>query len=287
VREEDVITDDTGTPVAEMIGNNLYIYYPVYSSEMRRGVAVFRKILEAALASRGTPRKRAALRKAREEARLARIRAEAEERISRIRAEGEATRDTSRETYVTACAGRFEHTVADTRRAIEKSGSEVEELQAKLVEAIRRGSGLQRKLSQMLTVREGDRGAYAREFDKLFSVPNVIDVRVDRGTIVVFTDTLYCVDPRTSRKHEIGAFRITIRMDGAVTWNNETRKIHGYDAPHVDGGKACLGNVSEVLPQLAGNYEYAALVMVAIQFIESVNVDDPWGETINQWPIAA
>ena len=59
-------------------------------------------------------------------------------------------------------------------------------------------------------------------------------------------------------------------------------------APHVfHNGRPCLGNMTEVIPELVANYEFAALAMVAIQFIESVNVNDSAGMHINKWPVAA
>jgi hypothetical protein len=64
---------------------------------------------------------------------------------------------------------------------------------------------------------------------------------------------------------------------------------NGYTmhAPHVNGGGTiCLGNVKDQFPELIRNREYAAAVQLAIVFLESVNVDDNWGQCINRFPIA-
>src|SRR5262249_35805373 len=84
-----------------------------------------------------------------------------------------------------------------------------------------------------------------REFDELLKLANVTDVSVTNDTIVVKTNTLYCVHPKTGSKHEIGEFEIHISMSSnLVKWYNQTRKVHGgganMNAPHVDAnGNAC------------------------------------------------
>ena len=122
----------------------------------------------------------------------------------------------------------------------------------------------------------------------------VTNIEVDDKKIKVFTDTLYCTDPRTDILHEIGEFRIEISFNGkedCVRWFNLTRDINGnmpdMQAPHVfKNGKACLGNAAEIFPELIANFEFAAVALVAIQFIESVNTDDSAGKHIDSWPIA-
>jgi hypothetical protein len=146
----------------------------------------------------------------------------------------------------------------------------------------------------MLAAKGGELAKYGQEYDKLLVIPKVRDVQVAPGVVKVFTDTLYCVDPRSGKRHEIGAFRIEIYRDGqngGVRWFNLTRRIDAYRddmyAPHVfSDGKACLGNTQDIFPELIGNYEFAAAAMVAIQFVESVNVDDSAGKYVNRWPEA-
>ncbi|MCC6980998.1 MAG: hypothetical protein IT343_21940 [Candidatus Melainabacteria bacterium] len=132
-----------------------------------------------------------------------------------------------------------------------------------------------------------------REFDELCRVYKVLSVQVKQRTIVVTTDMLYCVDPRSGKRHEIGEFKITIPMDNStqVTWMNQTRtmRIDGrtMHAPHVSAhGHACFGNTQDLFPMLIKKREFASAVQVAIAFVESVNVSDNWGRGISQWPEA-
>lgn len=132
-----------------------------------------------------------------------------------------------------------------------------------------------------------------REFDELCRVYKVRSVHVKQRTIVIETDTLYCVDPRSGKRHEIGEFKITIPMDNStqVTWMNQTRtmRIDGrtMHAPHVSAhGHACFGNTQDIFPMLIKKREFASAVQLAIAFVESVNVSDGWGKGISQWPEA-
>lgn len=138
------------------------------------------------------------------------------------------------------------------------------------------------------------KNAFGREYDALLANQKVRDVRLERGKLKVDTETLYCVDPRSGRRHEIGQFEIIIPLGGgasSIRWMNKTRVVDtGYAqmcAPHVlDSGKACLGNLKEVLNQLLAGGEYAAAVEAAVAFVEAVNVEDGWGSTVHHWPLA-
>lgn len=132
-----------------------------------------------------------------------------------------------------------------------------------------------------------------REFDELCRVYKVRSVEVKQKSIVIMTDMLYCVDPRSGIRHEIGEFKITIPMDYShdVTWLNQTRtiKMEGrtMHAPHVSShGKACYGNTQDLFPMLIKKREYASAVQLAIAFVESVNTSDAWGKGISRFPEA-
>ena len=200
----------------------------------------------------------------------------------------------SREAYVNECSRRFDKTVTGTKDAIERGHADVRRLQEELVRRIRETTGAERKLVQLEASRPSATDGYGKEFDKLLAVPKIRDVQIADGVVKVFTDVLFCTDPRTKVKHEIGAFRIEIFTNGGdVRWYNLTRKVRGYErwgecnAPHVNSrGEACLGTMAEIIPELVGNYEFAALAMVAIQFVESVNTADDAGKHIDKWPLA-
>lgn len=127
------------------------------------------------------------------------------------------------------------------------------------------------------------------EYDKLVSLPKVRDVQVADGVIKVFTDTLCCVDDRTGKIHEVGAFRIDVFTNGSndgVRWINLTRKIGDMNAPHVNSeGKACFGTSATGFAEFLAAQEYALVALYAINFVESVNTADTWGAKISNWPV--
>lgn len=207
----------------------------------------------------------------------------------------EEARKKAKEAYVTECSKRFTKTVEGTKKAIETGEDKVRKLTEDLVRTQRELNGSRRKLEQLETCKGGELEKYAKEFDKFLTIPKVKNVEAGDGVVKVFTDTLYCVDPRTKVRHEIGAFRIEIYTNGAnngVRWFNLTRRVDGHSdkmhAPHVfSEGNACFGNTAESFAELIGSYEFAACAMLAIQFVESVNVDDTAGRHIDKWPVAS
>ena len=135
-------------------------------------------------------------------------------------------------------------------------------------------------------------GTFAREFDDLLRVPKVKDIAVVGTTIQVFTETIFALDPLVNRYREIGAFRIDLNQaELSPRWFNLTRTVRGYaedmHAPHVfKTGNACLGNSAELFGQLFKERQWSMAALLAIEFVESVNVNDAAGRLIGNWPEA-
>ena len=208
----------------------------------------------------------------------------------------ETRRKIQKKEYVRECAKRHEKNVQMTKQAIIKKDLDVAELQSELVKSIREGQGLRLKYEQLVKSydREKEEEKLAKEFDTILAMDKVVDVQVRGGVISVFTKTLYCVDNRDGVEHEMGTYRIDIQTDGkdhGVKWFNLTRRVAGIqanmNAPHVyEDGHACLGNMNEIIPSYIANYEFAVVMMLAIQFVESANTSDPAGKYVNNWPIS-
>lgn len=202
----------------------------------------------------------------------------------------------SREQYVKECSKRFEKTLKGTREKISSGKTEVERLQKALTKKIREVIGAERKLRQMETSRSGQEQSYGREFDSLSDVPGVEDVQVADGVIKVFTEHIYITPDDCPDTFDIGCFRMEINTSGSnggVRFFNITRQGKGgghsgynHNHPHVDkSGAPCLGNISELVSQLIGEYEYSAVAQLGLQYLKSVNTGDPAGSGIyNAWP---
>jgi hypothetical protein len=144
-------------------------------------------------------------------------------------------------------------------------------------------NGLQKKITST---------AFDSELEAIRALPKVNSIMfsVRKGGIIISTSMLKCVHPKTKAVHEIGEFDISINVNAdissALIWNNKTRKPNGKHAPHIGrDGKAALGNMAEMLPEILGSGDLKLIAQIAIQFIESVNISDDWGKTISDYPV--
>ena len=272
---EGVILYDEETPYAQIYPDQIWILvnlgvYGTYPDERR----LFQAILRNVAAEWGLS---------------------PEQRVERDRLRREKQRPANKAAYTKACAQRIRRTVEQAQAFASSGEEQVQNLQRQLVAKVRESMDAKRRVPLLEAQIGQEAQLYGAEFDKLLATPHVIDVDIVGGTkIRVFTDVLYCVDPRSKKRHEIGAFRIEISLgdDPLVRWFNLTRQVVAFDgqrcqAPHVfAGGRPCLGNVAEVFPALVAAYEFAAAAQVAIAFIQQVNTDDVAGSYISRWPLA-
>ena len=261
-----VITDNNSNPVAELIDNNLYIFHDICHHGTGRELQIYRHILEEVVKNLSlTSEDRDILLK--------------EKNIK------------NRNVYIDLCMRRMDDERKNLVKKISQAKDNVDKYRKDLIRNIRvieEESFLVENFESALSERKE---VYGKEYDKLLELDKVIGVEVSSRGIDVYTKNLYCIDPRTKNVHDIGEFRISIPIgSGHIIWNNLTRRVYGYSegmhAPHVfKEGKACLGNAEQVLPDLIAKYQFSIIAMYAIQFIESVNVEDSAGSRITQWPV--
>jgi hypothetical protein len=135
------------------------------------------------------------------------------------------------------------------------------------------------------------------EFRDIIQHPQVLGLELVLRPLrlKVYTTELFCKDPRTDATHTIGKFKIYITLrnhqeNDSVAWVNRTRQVETpngvMEAPHVlVGGGACLGNMHGVFEQLIAKGDYHTALVMAIAFVETVNVADNWGKHVDQWPV--
>jgi len=201
---------------------------------------------------------------------------------------------TDRERYVALCQKWREQTKHAVRHHAEELRLRVNKLQEQLTMAVREFvRAEQRQIDEQITEHEHCEN-FGLEYDRLLALEQVTKVEVKDDLIAVYTKPLCCTDPRTDTVHEIGKFRIEIYPSGrddGIRWFNLTRQVNAWSseqqAPHIwRDGKACLGNMADVIPQLLGKREFALLATMAIAFVESVNVNDRAGQYVGRWPKA-
>jgi hypothetical protein len=257
----------TGYAVAELVDNNLYIHHDLCHCGTPKELKIFGRLLTEVI-------------------QLIKIdKRNPEEKALYLAKMKEEMRKRSREAYTSLLSKRKELSQASAQETIEENKSRIKNLRAELIQLIRQVSEAKRALAGSTAVSSADLLRYGQEYDKLLASPKVLDVRVADEQVNIFTDILYCRNPKTGRTHEIGKFNIEIKADEGIRWFNLTRQVEEKNAPHIDSdGDACLGNAEEIVPELLANYEFAALAMIAIQFVESVNTGDSYVD-IKNWPV--
>lgn len=139
-----------------------------------------------------------------------------------------------------------------------------------------------------------------REYDNLMRLqqgsPKVknLELDIDTMSLKLFTNLLYCTDDRSGKIHEIGEFRIEIKLNGMgsdIRWHNLTRRVRSWNnremnAPHVfDSGQGCLSGTEHVFDRILAKCQFTYAALLAIKFIESVNTADLAGQGIVHYPV--
>jgi hypothetical protein len=109
--------------------------------------------------------------------------------------------------------------------------------------------------------------------------------------LLVYTDTLFAAREESTDRFEIGKFMFRFQMQAqsdAMRFYNATRRVRAIsedmNAPYIYGdGSMMECEIRQTFSELLARCEFAALVDLAIQFIETVN-DDEAGKFVNAWP---
>lgn len=127
------------------------------------------------------------------------------------------------------------------------------------------------------------------DLDLIVQHPKVSDLHIKDDKFIVYVPNVYAYDDEENRYY-IGNCRIEINLENADVrfFGDNPRKSYWTSRdphPHVngDGGRACLGNVASTIAELASRNEIYALTLVCIDFLESVNTEDPAGRNIKNW----
>ncbi|MEI6118427.1 MAG: hypothetical protein WCP92_04230 [bacterium] len=269
--------------VAEIVnGKHLYIFHDAVHKGTENEMNIFRMILEKSLAILSPDimtemNKKVAL----------------EEKFQRevLTNRMDKHYDIMKTYYIDICSHRLNKELKDLEKETQEGRNYIKTMQEDLIKKIRDIQNMEKRLIHLTSDKTDFLKDLGIEFDKLLQIPKVMNVITEAGGLVhVYTDTLYCTDPRTNLVHEIGKFKISVNTSG-VKWENLTRQVDAYEdgqmAPHIwKEGNACLGNMEHIFPELIANYEYSVVIQLAIQFVESVNVDDSAGKHIDKWPLA-
>lgn len=121
----------------------------------------------------------------------------------------------------------------------------------------------------------------AREYDRLAALPGLAHAEVQGNGLCLYTEPITV--EHQGRRFLLGRFRIEIHHDGRVLLLNLTHRTQGYDHPHIEAGRPCLGNVQEGLRRLLAQRELVAAASLILLYLQSVNPGD-WRRPITAWP---
>lgn len=266
-----VIRDDTGYAVAELKGSNLYVFHDiVHKKGTSRELEIFRRILEETVKY---------LVKSPEE--LAEIQRRQEEEIAKR----------TKEKYLEVMTSSRKTQIKETQDHIKELVERADTYRREIMNLVRLSGEYTARLAVLEAAPGIDTDKALREFDTLLNHPKVTGVRYVDEVFEVSTVVLNCRHPRTGNLHEIGAFKIMVDFNkGRIRWFNQTRRIDGVSpemqAPHIfNDGHPCLGNMETVLADLLAAYELYAIIMMAISFVEEVNLSDAAGKYLGKWPV--
>ncbi len=266
---EQIIDPENDWVVAELIDDELYIYLDICSTHHRNNVKIFRRICEEIPSLLGIDPE---------------VQKELFLKDLRRRKRGREER------WINECSRRFEKELASLKDDInEIQRSVIPALQHKLVENIRSLRLKRALLESKLADEEKIRERYSKELKKILEIPNVLDVTVDKNLISVYTETLFVEADGVT--YELGQYRIEIHTDThEIRFFNLTRQVDGFwsasQHPHVNGeGEACFGNIERTMSDLITDYFYSPIIIVALQFLQTVNTEDNAGAQVINWPV--
>lgn len=128
------------------------------------------------------------------------------------------------------------------------------------------------------------------DLDILIQNEKITDVHINNEIITVFTEPLR-IYASNNKIYQGGRYTININMfTSEILFDSDYKNKSFWSMkdphPHVDGTtkKACLGNIESTVAELCSQMQLYALVMILIDFLESVNLADVAGKCVVNWP---
>lgn len=179
------------------------------------------------------------------------------------------------------------------RDQLRESLAEKESLQKKLEAALKREEQAYIANKRLLEKRSNEESLETKAFKLLNDIAKNEKVEslsvLPSGYLRVCTRHLYIVSKKVS--YSIGKFQIDIKLgktfnpENTIRFSNLTRQVHGYHHPHIPNhGIPCWGEARSMLRSAYEKFNIATIVVIALTFLESVNIADHWGARITEWP---
>lgn len=248
-----VICDEEGQELAEVVGKGIYVLFDLVHIRKEYVEPILRTILDKALFW---------IFEADEESRKnynQEKQAKAKDRFVRI-------------------YGDFEYSLKLSKEELNKANKQIEKCQESLTQWIKHARARGESLNLLEKWRDRDTEFLFREWESLYGIPKVKEVKVYSDRLSVFTEMI-CIKYK-NLVLEIGEFKADVnqRGKGIKLWNlthPELDKNCKLQHPHVSkDGMPCFGNIQEAFPPLVAECKFSALAALIIQYLESLNLED-------------
>jgi len=193
----------------------------------------------------------------------------------------------------------FDEEIKILQKKIDQNTIIIAEMKNRILDCVRQNTVRDKKIQGL---QQFDDSKIVEQFEMLMTNDMCKNLIVGDNKIVYSTSMIYIEEK--GKRYMIGEFSITVDFaDGGILFYNKTNQGKGVGSnpppefdgnttynrhhPHIkENGKACLGNISEMLGQLIAKYEINTIFLLLVEWLESVNVDDTAGKGIYWWPEA-
>ena len=183
-----------------------------------------------------------------------------------------------------------ENDIRRVKNDIESIERNIEMYRRELTTALNNRIQREKRLEQLLKSSNDTTSHIIEQLEMLRTVPLVLDVHIKGEYVHIFTDNIYIYEPESEDRFHAGKYEIKIRMSDSdikfFNYENRRRSYWGRKChhPHVsESGNPCLGNISTTLAELCSTKDVYSLAIVAINFLEAVNIEDSAGKYIRNW----
>jgi hypothetical protein len=184
--------------------------------------------------------------------------------------------------FVKCCMAYGQREKTRLEQLVSTQTSQVDDLAERLRRQSRDLQTSRRTLEALLVMLAREQQDIEADFDQLTALPHVVAVETDDSAVRVFTDVIHI--EHAGRRHKIGMFVLDLDLERGIAVNNVTntgQKLQ-WDHPHVQGGKPCLGGLRSGLERLLGECQFAPLVSMLIQFLESYDEETAYSP-VTSW----
>jgi hypothetical protein len=176
-----------------------------------------------------------------------------------------------------------------TKNSVNDLEYEVQERQQRLSEVIRRLDNQRRKLVGFEGFVESQVQKLKEDIHLIVNHEKIVDLSFVDNILEVKTTDIYAYD-ENGNKYYMGKYTIRLKPERSEVRFFGDNPRQGYwtsqdPHPHVNGrdGTPCLGNLTETIAELSAQNQLYALVLSAIDFLESANTRDGAGEKVVNW----